>query len=122
MACSTARAVVSSLLNINMEGPAPEIPPPKAPASIPDFFTASELPAFEALRSKTRWRIYGACCMAYGLLTSGRTDVAIDSKLKLWDYAPFIPMIQGAGGCITDWQGRARDESSLDFSPNCRKD
>ena len=75
--------------------------------SNPDFFAASELPAFEVLRSKTRWRIYGACCMAYGLLTSGRTDIAIDSKLKLWDYAPFIPMIQGAGGLITDWQGRA---------------
>ena len=75
--------------------------------SNPDFFAASELPAFEALRSRTRWRIYGACCMAYGLLTSGRTDIAIDSKLKLWDYAPFIPMIQGAGGRITDWQGRA---------------
>ena len=75
--------------------------------SNPDFFAAPELPAFEALRSRTRWRIYGACCMAYGLLTSGRTDLAIDSKLKLWDYAPFIPMIEGAGGRITDWQGHA---------------
>ena len=47
--------------------------------SNPDFFTASERPALEVLRATTAWRIYGACCMAYGLLASGRTDVAIDT-------------------------------------------
>lgn len=76
-------------------------------ASNPDFFAPEELPAFEALRTRTRWRIYGGCCMAYGLLASGRTDVAIDSKLKLYDYASFVPIIEGAGGMITDWEGRA---------------
>ena len=45
--------------------------------------------------------------MAYGLLAGGRTDVAIDSGLKLYDYAPFVPIIEGAGGVITDWEGRA---------------
>lgn len=76
-------------------------------ASNPDFFAADELPAFEALRQRTRWRIYGGCCLSYGLLASGRTDVAIDAKLQLYDYAPFVPVIQGAGGVITDWDGRA---------------
>jgi inositol-phosphate phosphatase / L-galactose 1-phosphate phosphatase / histidinol-phosphatase len=76
-------------------------------ASNPDFFAPDELPAFEALRTRTRWRIYGGCCMSYGLLASGRTDIAIDSKLKLYDYAPFVPIIEGAGGVITDWDGKA---------------
>lgn len=76
-------------------------------ASNPDFFAADEMPAFEALRTRTRWRIYGGCCLSYGLLASGRTDVAIDARLKLYDYAPFIPVIEGAGGVITDWDGRA---------------
>lgn len=75
--------------------------------SNPDFYTPEELPAFQALRERTRWRIYGGCCLAYGLLASGRTDVAIDARLALYDYAPFIPVIQGAGGVITDWDGRA---------------
>jgi inositol-phosphate phosphatase / L-galactose 1-phosphate phosphatase / histidinol-phosphatase len=75
-------------------------------ASNPDFFAPDELPAFESLRSRTRWRIYGGCCLSYGLLASGRTDVAIDAKLKLYDYAPFIPVIEGAGGVITDWLGQ----------------
>ena len=74
--------------------------------SNPDLYKPNERPAFEALRSRTRWRIYGGCCMSYGLLASGRTDVAIDGGLKLWDYAPFVPIIEGAGGVITDWHGR----------------
>lgn len=75
--------------------------------SNPDFYAAAERPAFEALRTRTRWRIYGGCCLAYGLLAAGRTDVAIDAGLKLYDYAPFVPVIEGAGGVITDWQGRS---------------
>lgn len=75
-------------------------------ASNPDFFSAEELPALDAMRAATAWRIYGGACRAYGLLASGRTDLAIDTRLKLWDYAPFVPIIEGAGGIITDWQGR----------------
>ncbi len=75
-------------------------------ASNPDFFSDAELPALEALRNATAWRIYGGACRAYGLLASGRTDLAIDTRLKLWDYAPYVPIIEGAGGIITDWQGR----------------
>ncbi len=75
-------------------------------SSNPDFFSAAERPALDALRAATAWRIYGGCCMSYGLLAAGRTDVAIDTGFKVWDYAPFRPIIEGAGGVITDWQGQ----------------
>lgn len=74
--------------------------------SNPDFYRPHERPALDALRERTAWRIYGGCCMSYGLLAQGRTDLAIDTGLKVWDYAPFRPIIEGAGGAITDWQGR----------------
>jgi len=74
--------------------------------SNPDFYNDSERPVLDALRRATRWRIYGASCMAYGLLANGRTDVAIDTGFKFWDYAPYVPIIEGAGGAISDWQGR----------------
>lgn len=76
-------------------------------ASNPDFYSAEEAPALQTLRSRTQWRIYGGCCLAYGQLASGRTDVALDARLALHDWAPFVPVIEGAGGVITDWQGRA---------------
>jgi inositol-phosphate phosphatase / L-galactose 1-phosphate phosphatase / histidinol-phosphatase len=74
--------------------------------SNPDFLGPSERPALDALRKPTAWRIYGGCCMSYGLLAAGRADLAIDAGLELYDYAAFRPLIEGAGGVITDWQGR----------------
>lgn len=73
--------------------------------SNPDLLSAAEQQALDALRARTAWRIYGGCCMSYGLLAAGRTDLAFDAGLKLYDYAPFRPLIEGAGGVITDWQG-----------------
>ena len=81
-------------------------------ASNPDFFTDNEMPVLQTLKSHTAWRIYGGCCMAYGLLANGRTDVAIDTRLKIYDFAAFRPIIEGAGGVITDWEGRPIDLSS----------
>jgi inositol-phosphate phosphatase / L-galactose 1-phosphate phosphatase / histidinol-phosphatase len=75
-------------------------------SSNPDFFADSERLALDALRRDTAWRIYGGCCMSYGLLASGRTDVACDTGFKVYDYAPFVPIIEGAGGVITDWEGQ----------------
>ena len=74
-------------------------------ASNPDFFSSGEAPALEILKAETAWRIYGGCCMSYGLLACGRTDVAIDTRLQVYDYAAFVPIIEGAGGIISDWQG-----------------
>ena len=75
-------------------------------ASNPDFFSPAERPRFERLRAATQWRIYGGSCYSYGLLAAGRTDVAVDSGLSIHDYAPYAPILAGAGGVITDWEGR----------------
>jgi inositol-phosphate phosphatase/L-galactose 1-phosphate phosphatase/histidinol-phosphatase len=75
--------------------------------SNPDFFAPEERPALDALRGATAWRIYGTACMAYGLLASGRTDLALDTGFKVHDFAPFVPIVTGAGGRITDWDGAA---------------
>lgn len=75
-------------------------------ASNPDFFSDRERPALAALSAHTAWRVWGASCMAYGLLASGRTDLALDTALGIYDWAPFAPIIEGAGGKVTDWAGR----------------
>jgi fructose-1,6-bisphosphatase/inositol monophosphatase family enzyme len=74
--------------------------------SNPDFLGPSERPVLDALRKPTAWRTFGGCCMSYGLVAAGRADLAIDAGLQLYDYAAFRPLIEGAGGVITDWQGR----------------
>ncbi|MFN3293414.1 MAG: inositol monophosphatase family protein [Gemmobacter sp.] len=74
--------------------------------SSPDFFGPRDMPALDALRAATGWRVWGASCLAYGRLASGGTDLALDAGLDLWDWAPFAPIIAGAGGRVTDWEGR----------------
>lgn len=44
---------------------------------------------------------------AYALVATGRADVAIDPRMELWDVAALVPVIQEAGGRITDWSGEA---------------
>jgi len=73
--------------------------------SNPDFYSDAERPALDLLRRRTNWRIYGAAAHAYRLLTDGGTGIALDPGLEVYDYAPFRPIIEGAGGVITDWHG-----------------
>lgn len=55
---------------------------------------------------QTKWRIYGAACYAYACLATGRIDLSIDSGgMREVDYCALVPIIEGAGGVITDWHG-----------------
>jgi putative peptidoglycan lipid II flippase len=46
-------------------------------------------------------------CYAYGLLALGYTDLVMEAGLGRFDYLALVPVIEGAGGCISDWQGEA---------------
>lgn len=62
---------------------------------------------FERVRTATKWRIYGASCYAYASLATGRIDLSVDSGgHREVDYCALVPVVQGAGGKISDWEGR----------------
>lgn len=44
-------------------------------------------------------------CYGYYLLATGYADIMIDPVMSPWDLLPLIPIIKGAGGIITDYQG-----------------
>ena len=44
-------------------------------------------------------------CYGYYLLATGYADIMIDPIMSSWDLLPLIPIIKGAGGVITDYQG-----------------
>ncbi len=75
--------------------------------SNPDFYADSDLPALERMKAATRWTVYGGSCMAYAQIASGRIDVGIDVGFDRTDYLALVPVITGAGGVITDWDGNA---------------
>ena len=61
---------------------------------------------FEKLIKKTRYFRYGGDCYMYGMLASGLIEIVIEDTLKAHDYMALIPVIQGAGGLITDKNGK----------------
>jgi len=48
---------------------------------------------------------YGGDCYAYGLLALGQIDIIAEASLKVWDWAALVPVVEGAGGRMTDWTG-----------------
>lgn len=61
---------------------------------------------------KRPYPVYGGDCYNYGLLASGHLDIVIESGLKLYDYAALVPVVEGAGGMMADWQGNPLDADS----------
>jgi histidinol phosphatase-like enzyme (inositol monophosphatase family) len=65
-----------------------------------------DFPRFQRVAARTRRNYWGGDCYAYGLLALGQIDVIVECDLKPWDWAALLPVIVGAGGAVTDWQGR----------------
>ena len=53
---------------------------------------------------------YGGDCYCYAQLAMGLTDVVIETGLQAYDVQALIPLIEAAGGAISDWAGGACDE------------
>ena len=70
------------------------------------FHRPEDAAAFERLRARAHLRRYGSDCYAYGLVALGHADLVCEAGLKLHDYAALAPVVEGAGGCMTDWEGR----------------
>jgi len=62
-------------------------------------------PDYAALADRAKHERGWSDCYGYGLVASGRADVAVDCKLSPWDLAAFVPIVEEAGGRITDWRG-----------------
>jgi myo-inositol-1(or 4)-monophosphatase len=60
---------------------------------------------FEALEARSRIVRTWGDCYGYLLLAWGFADIMVDPVMKPWDFLPLVPIIRGAGGTITNWQG-----------------
>jgi histidinol phosphatase-like enzyme (inositol monophosphatase family) len=73
--------------------------------SNPDYYDRTNAPALERLKKATRFAVYGGSCMFYAQIASGRVDICIDVQFEIYDYLALIPVVQGAGGVLTNWEG-----------------
>ncbi len=72
----------------------------------PDLFPAEDLIAATNVRTLCKMARYSLDCYAYGLVATGFVDIVLEAGLKLYDFAALVPIVTGAGGIITDWQGK----------------
>jgi myo-inositol-1(or 4)-monophosphatase len=71
------------------------------------YFTDGERESFEALARAARMSYFGGDCYAYALLAMGYIDLIAEASLRAWDVAALIPVVEGAGGVVSDWNGNS---------------
>lgn len=70
------------------------------------YFSGAELGAWNQVRAAARMVRLGGDAYIFALLAAGGVDLVIESGLKLWDIDPIVPVIENAGGLVTDWRGQ----------------
>jgi inositol-phosphate phosphatase / L-galactose 1-phosphate phosphatase / histidinol-phosphatase len=66
---------------------------------------AQHWPVHQALAAHVKSMIYGGDCYSYGMMALGFVDLIAEADLKPYDFMALVPVIQGAGGVMTDWAG-----------------
>jgi myo-inositol-1(or 4)-monophosphatase len=69
------------------------------------FKSARQAAAYDAVTGGAKLLRYGGDCYCYTQLAMGLTDIVIETGLQAYDVQALIPLIEGAGGAITDWSG-----------------
>ncbi|MGE7139555.1 histidinol-phosphatase [Luteibacter sp. NPDC031894] len=78
----------------------------------PDMFTAEEWARFDRTSREAYARRFGGDCYGYGMLASGYIDAVVEANLMPYDYLAIVPVVEAAGGIVTDWEGRPLDLQS----------
>lgn len=78
----------------------------------PELLHEAARTRFQALAGKVRSVVYGGDCYNYGLLAAGYVDAVVETGLKAHDFCALVPVIEAAGGVITDFSGQPLSVSS----------
>jgi histidinol phosphatase-like enzyme (inositol monophosphatase family) len=71
----------------------------------PRLMNDADRTAFARVEDAVRLSRYGGDCYSYCMLAAGYVDLIIETGLKPYDVAALIPIISGAGGIVTTWEG-----------------
>lgn len=84
-------------------------------ATAPSMFKGDQRKAFDALASRVKTVRFGTDCYGYAMVAAGHGDIVFECDIQLYDVAPFVPILQTAGGQLTAWDGTpaASDHTAL---------
>ena len=77
-----------------------------------ESFEGDQGAAFRRLGDRVRFCRFSGDCYVYGLLALGFVDLVVEDTMNPWDYCALVPVVEGAGGRITDWHGQPLDLAS----------
>ena len=63
---------------------------------------------FSRIEAATRYTVFQGDCYFYGLMANGMMDAIVEDHLGIYDFVALVPVIEGAGGIITDWKGNPK--------------
>jgi myo-inositol-1(or 4)-monophosphatase len=69
------------------------------------YFSPQQQAAFARVKEKARMTRYAGDCYLFAALALGFIDIIIEANFNRWDVAALIPLIEGAGGIMTSWDG-----------------
>ena len=72
----------------------------------PLLMNPADRTAFGRVEQAVRLTRYGGDCYSYCMLAAGHLDLVIETELKPYDIAALIPIITGAGGVVSTWEGK----------------
>jgi histidinol phosphatase-like enzyme (inositol monophosphatase family) len=75
-------------------------------------FDGAELGAWRQVRAAARLARLGCDAYAYAMVAAGQMDLVVEAGLAPWDVAGLAPLIEGAGGVVTNWRGQPMPESA----------
>jgi len=70
-----------------------------------DYYSPDKAAAFRRLSARVGLTRYGTDAYAFGMLAAGQIDLVTEADVNEHDVAALVPIIENAGGVITDWQG-----------------
>ena len=71
----------------------------------PRLMGTADRAIFERVEAEVQLSRYGGDCYAYCMLAAGHLDLIIETELQPYDIAALVPIVTGAGGVITTWEG-----------------
>ena len=69
------------------------------------LFSGRQAEAYRRVEEQTKLVRYGTDCYAYCMVAAGHMDLVIETGLKSYDIVALVPIVEGAGGVVTNWQG-----------------
>ena len=70
-----------------------------------EYYEGDDAECFRRIVARSAWMVYGGNCLAFAQVAGGFVDVALETRVGVYDYCALVPVVGNAGGVMTGWRG-----------------